>query len=113
MLQYTCGVNLVRNAVKAALGLPVEELRDPVYTGHWSYVALHSYEKGRFAGLELAPEARESLVEEDLWVRPGEPVEAFSGANKTLGTLVLNWPGEESRDAHMADIESWLRVRVE
>ncbi len=113
MLQYTTGVNLIRNAVKAALGLPVEELSDPVYTGNWSYVALHSSESGRFAGLELTEEARRSLVEEDLWVRQGEPVEAFSGANKTLGTLVLNWPDRASRDAHMADIGSWLKICVD
>ena len=113
MLQYTTGVNLIRNAVKAALGLPVEELSDPVYTGNWSYVALHSGESGRFAGLELTEEARRSLVEEDLWVRQGEPVEAFSGANKTLGTLVLNWPDRASRDAHMADIGSWLKICVD
>ena len=113
MLQRTTGANLIRNAVKAALGMPVEELQSPTYTGHWSYVALHSYRSGRFVGLELAPEARRSLVEEDLWVRPGEPVEAFSSANKTLGTLVLNWPDEKSRDAHMAAPETWLNILVE
>ena len=68
---------------------------------------------GVFQGLELSPEARESLVEEDLWVKPGERVEAFTGANKTIGTLVLNWPDQASRDRHMADLDSWLRIRVE
>jgi biotin carboxylase len=113
MLQYTTGVNLIRCAVRAALGMPVEELRAPVYTGHWAYLALHSYESGRFAGLWIAPEVRPYLVEEDLWVRPGEPVEAFTGANKTLGTLVLNWPDEASRDARMAAPETWMKILVE
>jgi biotin carboxylase len=113
MLQYTTGTNLIRNAVKAALGLPPEELHGPDYKGYWSYVALHSYRSGRFAGLRISEEARKSLVEEDLWVRPGETVEAFSGANKTIGTLVLNWPDAASRDAHMADMESWLEILVE
>ncbi len=113
MLQYITGANLIGNAVRAALGLPLEELSGPVYSGHWSYVALHSYESGRFAGVELAPEARPYLVEEDLWVRPGDPVEAFSGANKTIGTLVLNWPDQATRDARMADLDAWLKIRVE
>ena len=113
MLRYTTGTNLIGNAVRAALGLPLEELSGPVYSGHWSYVALHSYESGRFAGVELAPEARPYLVEEDLWVRPGDPVEAFSGANKTIGTLVLNWPDQATRDARMADLDAWLKIRVE
>ena len=113
MLQYTTGVNLIRAAVQAALGLPVDAPEMPVYSGHWSYLALHSYESGVFRGLDLSPEARAALVEEDLWVRPGEAVEAFTGANKTIGTLVLNWPDQASRDAHMADLDSWLRIRVE
>ena len=113
MLRYTTGENLIRAAVQAALGLPVDAPKPPVYTGHWSYVALHSYESGVFQGLDLSPEARESLVEEDLWVKPGERVEAFTGANKTIGTLVLNWPDQASRDRHMADLDSWLRIRVE
>ena len=113
MLRYNSGADLIRNAVKAALGLPVEELRDPVYRGCWSYVALHSYESGRFCGLEIAPEVRPFLVEEDLWVRPGDPVEVFSGANKTIGTLVLDWPDAETRAARMAAPETWLKIRVE
>ncbi len=113
MLHYTTGVNLIRAAVQAALGLKVDEPKMPVYSGNWSYVALHSYESGVFRGLELSDEARPFLVEEDLWVKPGEPVEAFSGANKTIGTLVLNWPDRASRDAHMADLDRWLRIRVE
>ena len=113
MLHYTTGVNLIRAAVQAALGLKVDEPEMPVYTGNWSYVALHSYESGIFRGLELSAEARPFLVEEDLWVSPGDPVEAFSGANKTIGTLVLNWPDRASRDAHMADLDKWLHIRVE
>ena len=112
MLAYTTGVNLIRSSVKAALGEPVEDLDGPVYTGHWSYVALHSYESGIFQGLEIAPEVRPFLVEEDLWVKPGEAVEAFSGANKTIGTLVLNWPDRTTRDARMADLDRWLKIRV-
>lgn len=113
MVQHTTGVNLIRNAVKAAIGLPVEELEGPHYSGWWSYVALHSYRSGRFAGLELKEEVRPFLVEEDLWVQKGDAIEAFSGANKTIGTLVFNWPSKESRDAHMANINAWLNILVE
>ena len=113
MVWHTTGVNLIRNAVLAALGEPVEAMEGPVYSGWWSYVALHSYESGRFAGLRLAEDVRPWLVEEDLWVKPGDRVEAFSGANKTVGTLIFNWPSRESRDAHMADIQSWLSVLTE
>ena len=112
MLRYTTGVDLIEAAVRAALGLPVSIPERHEYRGSWSYVALHSYESGVFQGLDIAEEARPYLVEEDLWVRAGERVEAFSGANKTIGTLVLNWPDNRTRDAHMADLDKWLHIRV-
>ncbi len=113
MVQFTTGVPLIRNAIKAALGMELEPMDGPHYSGHWSYLALHSYESGRFLGLDLDEAARASLVDEDLWVAPGDAVEAFSGANKTIGTLVLNWPTEEMRDRCMADIPAWLSILTE
>ena len=113
MLEYTSGTRLVHNAVRAALGLPVEEMHDPVYQGHWSIVMLHAERSGAFRKLWIAEDARASLVEEDLWVNPGDPVEAFAGANNAVGSLVLNWPTEAERDARMADVSSWARILTE
>ena len=113
MLEYTTGTRLVHNAVRAAIGLPVEEIHDPVYHGHWSIVILHARQDGRIAELRIAEDARPSVVEEDLWISPGDPVEAFSGASKAVGTLVMNWPTEEERDARMADVSAWAQILTE
>ena len=113
MLDLCSGQNLIRNAVKAAVGLPAEELRDPVYNGHWSIVVLHADAAGRFRGLRVDEAARPYVREEDLWVRPGDEVEALSGASKAIGTLVMNWPTEEERDARMADVKAWVAVEVD
>jgi biotin carboxylase len=113
MLGLCSGQNLIRNAVKAAVGLPAEELRDPDYNGHWSIVVLHADAAGRFRGLRVAEAARPYVREEDLWVRPGDEVEALSGASKAIGTLVMNWPTEEERDARMADVKAWVAVEVD
>lgn len=113
MLHYCSGQNLVRNAVKAAVGLPVEDLQNPAYTGHWSIVILHADRGGRFLRLELPEEVRPYVREEDLWVRPGDEVEALTGASKAIGTLVMDWPTEAERDARMADVNAWVKVCVE
>ena len=91
----------------------MEELHNPVYTGHWSIVILHADTAGRFAGVRISQEARPCVVEEDLWVQPGDAVEALSGASKAIGTLVMNWPTEEERDARMADVTAWVKVLTE
>ena len=49
------------------------------------------------------------VAETDLWVAPGDPVERFSGANKAIGTLVLNFPDRKTLEARMSAL-SWYRV---
>ena len=113
MLEYCTGTRLIHNAVRAAVGLPVEDIHQPVYRGHWSIVVLHVEKAGIYRGLRIAEDARASVVEEDLWVKPGDPVEAMTGANKAIGTLVLNWPTEAERDARMADVSQWVQILTE
>ena len=91
----------------------MEDLHNPVYTGHWSIVILHADTAGLFAGLRIAEEARPFVIEEDLWVQPGDTVEALSGASKAIGTLVMNWPTEEEREARLADVAAWVQVLTE
>lgn len=113
MLRYACGTDLIRAAVKAAVGLPLEELSDPVYKGNWAEVILHSNRPGTFRCLAIHEDVRPYVVEEQLWVKNGDVVEGFTGANKTIGTLVLNFPSQEELEKRMNDLDSWLEVVVE
>ena len=113
MLEYCSGTPLVANAVRAALGMPISSMTDPVYRGHWSILMLHADRSGIFRGLQIAEDVRASVREQDLWVCNGDHVEAFSGANKAVGSLVLDWPSEAERDMRMADPGAWLQVLVE
>ena len=112
VLSMAAETNLVANAVKAAVGLPVDEMRDPVYNGHWTEIILHSGRDGTFRALEIAPELESAVVQRDLWVKPGDAVERFSGANKAIGTLVMNFPTREDAEKYMAD-DSWYSVAVD
>ncbi len=112
VLSMAAETNLVANAVKAAVGLPVDEMRDPVYNGHWTEIILHSGRDGTFRALDIAPELESAVVQRDLWVKPGDAVERFSGANKAIGTLVMNFPTREDAEKYMAD-DSWYSVAVD
>ena len=109
VLEMASGVKLVQNAVKAAVGLPLDEMSDPVYNGHWAEIILHSDADGLFEELWIDPALRSSVAQIDLWVHAGDPVERFSGANKAVGTLVMNFPDRESLEKYMDD-DSWYRV---
>lgn len=112
MLRYACGTDLILNAVKGAVGLPLDELSDPVYNGAWAQVVLHSYEDGEFDELWIADEVKPNIREIALWVEKGDYIEKFSGANKSLGTAVFRFDSPEEADRRMADIPSWLKIKV-
>ena len=109
VLEMASGTRLIRSAVCAAVGLPVDGMRDPVYVGHWAEIILHSDREGVFESLRIDPAVRGWVADVDLWVAPGEAVERFSGANKAIGTLVMNFPDRETLERHMAE-DGWYRV---
>ena len=111
VLEMASGVKLIRNAVRAAVGLPTDEMSDPVYDGHWAEIILHSDVDGAFSELRIDPALKDAVKEIDLWVKPGDRVERFSGANKAIGTLVLNFPDRETLEKHMSD-DTWHQVIV-
>ena len=111
VLRYATGVDLITNAVKAALGMPVDvEQRD--YNGHWAEVILHSDRAGAFDSLWVADEIRENVVEEDLWVRPDDTVGAFSAANEAIGTLILRFDTPERLAEVMGAMDEYVKVIV-
>lgn len=90
MLRYACGQDLIRASVQGALGLPIDHLEQPVYHGYWGLVVLHSSQRGIFDSISFDKSLMNSIVEQDLWIQPGEKVEPFTGANESIGTLVLH-----------------------
>lgn len=112
MLKYASRTPLIEYAVRAALGMPVTGLEMPRYYGHLAEVILHADTDGVFEGLELSSDFTDMVVETDLWVKPGDKVRGFSGANNAIGTLVLRFPSKESLEKAMSDIPSWCKVML-
>ena len=113
MVQFITGAPMIRNAVKAAVGLPLDPFPPLHYDACWAEVILHSRASGIFRGLDISPEVEPALVERDMWVAPGDPVEAFTGANKTIGTLVLRFSSAEEVAERLKHQERWLKILVE
>lgn len=112
VLEMATGTKLISNAVRAAVGMEVDEMADPDYKGHWAEIILHSDSDGKFKALWIAPELESSVAQIDLWVKPGDAVERFSGANKAIGTLVMNFADRATTERCMAE-HDWYKVVVE
>ena len=113
VLKMAVGQDLIANNIRGALGLPLEPMTDPVYTGSWAEFIVHSNRSGKFSSLKISPDfAARHLVQNDLWVKPGDEVSAFTGANQTIGTLVLKFDSHEQAEECLAKPDSWMKVNV-
>ena len=112
MLCYATGVDMITAQVRAAVGDPVENIEQKTYNGHWAEVILHAPEAGRFAGLEIASSLKAQVIERDLWVKEGDAVEAFYGANDAIGTLVLRFENKEEMEYAITHQNEWLTILV-
>ena len=105
--------DLVRASVQAALGLPVDDLAMPTYDGFWYQQMLHSDHAGEFRGVRYAQGFKESHVaEEQLWVEPGQRIEAFTAANHAFGSVMLRFSSQSELDAFRAAPENFMEVEV-
>ena len=109
-LKYATGVDLITNAVLAAVGMPVRDVEQKPYDGYWAEVVLHSDCPGVFDSLWVADEIMDNVIERDIWIEPGTKVGGFSAANEAIGTLVLKFNSEKRLQQIMGDIPKYIKV---
>lgn len=113
MLRFATGVDLITNAVRAAVGDEVVDVEQKPYNGHWAEVILHADKDGHFVGLDIESDFYKNHVKQvDLWVKEHDKVSAFRGANDAIGTLVLNFNLETELINALSNQRAWLKVQV-
>lgn len=113
MLRFSTGVDLITNAVRAAVGDEIVDMDQKPYNGHWAEIILHADRDGKFAGLDIDEKFYHSYVfQTDLWVSEGERVYSFNGANDAIGTLVLHFDNEHELVEALNNQMNWLTVKV-
>ena len=112
MLHYATGVDMITAITRAMVGDPIEPIEQKPYNGHWAEIILHADRSGVFDHLEISNELPAEIVEQDLWVKKGDIVESFEGANNAIGTLVLKFETAEELEHAITHQRDWLRVIV-
>jgi len=113
VLRYSTGINLIKNSVLAAIGQSNLDFRQIDYNGYWAEIILHTNIKGIFKGLEIDKYLRKNnLIEVDLWARNGDLVEEFSGANNSLGTLILRFETQGQLEEFFDNSDRLIKVIV-
>lgn len=112
MLRYATGVDLITAAVRACVGDEIGCIEQKPYNGHWAEVVLHADSSGVFEDLDISKNLSAEIIEKDLWVKKGEYVEGFEGANNAIGMLVLKFDSHEILLETLKTLKDWLRVKI-
>ena len=110
VLRYATGVDLITNAVRAAVGEPVLDVEQKPYNGCWAEIILHSETAGEFDYLWISEEIENNIIEKDLWIESGDSVGGFSGANEAIGTLILRFDTHENMQKVLENQNDFVKV---
>ena len=108
IIKYATGVDLVEYSVKGAMGEEIPSSGFGKPSGFYAYYAVHSLTDGILKEVKIDPKAQ--ILENHLIVKPGDPVKAFTGANTTLGCLLMKFDSMEQMLDMMDHSGKWIQV---
>lgn len=111
IIKYATGVDLVEYSVRSAMGENIAAPQNIVPKGFWSYYAVHSLKDGILDKIEFADGIEEKhIVENHIIKKCGDKISAFTGANSTLGCLLMKFDSMEQMLDMMDHSEKWIKV---
>lgn len=112
--EYATGVDMVEYTIKAAMGEDCSDLHMVEPKGYWSSYMVHSQEAGVLKEVWIDEDFRKNnIVEYEMMFEAGDEIEAFTGSNGTLGTMILKFETQEEMLEKMDHMENWVKVIVE
>lgn len=112
MIRYATGVDMITAITRAIVGDDPGTIEQKPYNGHWAEVILHADKDGEFAELLIEPTFHSKVVEKDLWVKIGDRVHRFEGANDAIGTLIIRFDSTEELEKAITNQSLWLKVII-
>lgn len=107
------GQSLIRNEIRKALNMPMDDIAVPKYDGVWCNYILHSNKPGTFVSIDIDPDFQQKHVRNiGLIVKPGDEVVPFTGANNSLGTLFLRFENREKLDFALSNISKNITINI-
>jgi biotin carboxylase len=112
--KYATGVDMVEYTIKAAMGIDCLDLHMTEPQGFWSCYMIHSDHAGILKEIRINENLKKNnLVEFEIFYNSGDLVEAFTGSNGTLGTMILKYNTMEEMLEKMDNMGRWVHIVVD
>ncbi len=107
------GARLIENEVRKALGMPLTPISTHAVEGYWCEMVVHARpgQQGFFDHVHVREDIRmNNLRVVDMSAGKGDQVLPFTGANRSLGDMFLQFDSREELNAAIADTSKWLDI---
>lgn len=105
--------NEIENEIRKAVGMSLIPFEKKKIEGCWCDLILHSdlEEEGVFDHIEISSDVKTNNVRLiDIFPSPGDIIHPFSGANMTLGNIILQFKSREELDYMIDNTSSWMKI---
>ena len=113
IIKYATGEDLVEYSIKAAMGEPIKADGFGKPDGYYAYFAVHSLKDGVLDRIDIRPDVKDMILENHVIYNKGDRIKAFTGANTTLGCLLMKFDSMEQMLDMMDHSEEWINVVME
>lgn len=112
-IKESCGVDLAKYTIKAALGMDCSDLTEQPPKNFVSSYIIHSLEDGIFDSLQVSEDLQKDILRQDLFVKPGEKVYRFENGSLALGAMIIKNNSIEQMNYRMDNMENFIMCNIE
>lgn len=114
VIEYGSGFNFLDRAIREALGESTVDMKQTERKYDFvSYLILHSPKDGIFMNYTLSDELEKHILEKHIYVKPGDKIESFIGANAALGVLIMQYESREVMNRIVNNFGDLYSVEIE
>ncbi len=107
------GIDLIEAEICKAVGDPIPDIKMPHYDACYMIYTVHSLEKGKFQAIDYQPDFKEKhLLDHSIYMKKGEIIDSFTGANKAIGDVLLKFEDREECNAHLQQLTDYIKVNI-
>lgn len=114
VIEYGSGFNFLDRAIKIALGENIDDIKMTDKVSNFvSYLILHSDKNGVLNNIVLDKMIEDRIIEKHIYLKSGDKVETFLGANAALGVLIMKYESREVMDEIVENFPNLYKVELQ
>jgi len=112
-IKYATGIDMITASIKACVGDDYDECFVQTDNKVATSFVVHSLTDGKFKCLEISDEVKDCIVENRMFVEPGDEVKKFHNGGDTIGIMCLEFDTVEHMNHCMDHMNEYIKVIVE